>query len=142
MNANACIMKEIASIGHFANTDIGEVDNLNMIYAHAITFLSQVDLRSTSPSRFSSSCLSNLSSLTKMTVGSKGYPNCPYCPLLRVVRPLVITHYRLISTKFNSGGPTSCAHVGNDPSHEDNRVLAPKVLASAHAENEPSHEDK
>ncbi|KAL4353346.1 hypothetical protein GQ457_06G008860 [Hibiscus cannabinus] len=62
-----------------------------------------------------------------MTVGSNGYPNCPYCPLLRVLRPLVITHYRLISTKFNSGGPTSCVHAGNDPSHEDNRVLAPKV---------------
>ncbi|KAL4284494.1 hypothetical protein GQ457_16G015260 [Hibiscus cannabinus] len=77
-----------------------------------------------------------------MKVGSNGYPNCPYCPLLRVVRPLIITHYRLISTKFNSGGATSCAQAGNDPSHEDNRMLAPEVLASAHAENEPSHEDK
>ncbi|KAK8555687.1 hypothetical protein V6N13_025810 [Hibiscus sabdariffa] len=61
-----------------------------------------------------------------MRVGSNGYPDCPYYPLLRVVRPLVITHYRLISTKFNTGGPTSCAHEGNDPSHEDNRMLAPE----------------
>ncbi|KAL4369309.1 hypothetical protein GQ457_05G024960 [Hibiscus cannabinus] len=77
-----------------------------------------------------------------MTDGSNGYSNCLYCPLIRVVRPLVITHYRFISTKFNLEGPTSCAHAGNDPFHEDNRVLAPKVLASAHVDNEPSHEDK